>query len=467
MKTMLKEISKGKNLEINLPKYATNLMSLYNRFANVRLCMNYFNYYEVITESDSKSHAVMKEILEKLNQIIGTVLIPENTGAELEKSEVSIDKMRNEIIRSMQILTSYTDIFNIYEYVLNRMEHRFDGKDLPESYSDEEITRHIMQYILHDKDHTVINSKISEIIGQLPVRMTKGRFFDYAFAGIALYKGGQKSSLDDFLYMIRTSALLTIPEGMEQYEELYSIYQELEKTKFGAIDEQEYKALHDKILYASAFLENIVDRYVMITELLNDTYAILLSMPYAIKDASEAETCTQILAAVNGKFLSDCLDPLGEEVTDMLICLEGKQEKLSEEYLSCEYLLADIKDQYQKLLDSMMLAKQYSCLDRISVLLSGSIFVELDKRDDDEVADEAYVTQCQNQFAEDLKAFFATHEKQVNRAVMASILAGLPVFFENISELQDYVFDALKACGDKNEKLAVAEIVDQIVSEGM
>ena len=35
------------------------------------------------------------------------------------------------------------------------------------------MTNEIMHYILSDKDNVVINGKISEIVGQLPVRMLK------------------------------------------------------------------------------------------------------------------------------------------------------------------------------------------------------------------------------------------------------------------------------------------------------
>ena len=41
------------------------------------------------------------------------------------------------------------------------------------------MTNEIMHYILSDKDNVVINGKISEIVGQLPVRMLKDRFFEH------------------------------------------------------------------------------------------------------------------------------------------------------------------------------------------------------------------------------------------------------------------------------------------------
>lgn len=86
--------------------------------------------------------------------------------------------MRNNIIRKMQALTYYVDKYNVYEFAYNRVEYKYHDYDMPANYSDEEFTRKIMKYIFDDEDATIINSKICEIIGQLPIRMTKSKIFD-------------------------------------------------------------------------------------------------------------------------------------------------------------------------------------------------------------------------------------------------------------------------------------------------
>ncbi len=49
-----------------------------------------------------------------------------------------------------------------------------------------------------------INYKIQDVIGQLPVRLTKNKFFEMLSDGMSVYEGGTKESLNSFLYMIRT-----------------------------------------------------------------------------------------------------------------------------------------------------------------------------------------------------------------------------------------------------------------------
>lgn len=52
----------------------------------------------------------------------------------------------------------------------------------------------------------------------------------------------------------------------------------------------------------------------------------------------------------------------------------------------------------------------------------------------------------------------------ITRAVMAQALSELPIFFNNISELQDYIYNTLSICNDKAEKLACIEIINGIMA---
>lgn len=87
-----------------------------------------------------------------------------------------IDALRNRIIAKMEILTAYTDIFQIYEYVLNRVEYRFSESEFGDEYYNDRFEKDIYRYITGDKDNTVINMKLSQIVGQVPMRLSKINF---------------------------------------------------------------------------------------------------------------------------------------------------------------------------------------------------------------------------------------------------------------------------------------------------
>ena len=469
MKKLIKEIQNKKNLEVNLPQYATGLMSLYHRFAMIHFTMNYYNYYEVISESQNKKNEKIRKLLSELNEIIGNVMLQGVVGKDLEQAVQKIESIRDYIVRTMQVYTSYLDAFNIYEYVLNRVEYQFKKEEkILDGYQDEEFTKIIMRYILDTDDKALINMKICDVIRQLPVRMTKNHFFELVENGLSLYNGSPKGSLEDFLYMIRTSAMLDFPEeDAKQFEDLYSIYQEFRKLDYESVTEEVYETMHDKINYVSDEISQSVDMYVMLTELVNDVYAILLAMPYAMRETKEEDICVSVIQAVNGKFGKESLDPLGEEVCDMLIALEGKQEKIYEQYSSYEFVLDEIKTDSEQILQSLMLDKVYHSLYRISDLLSGNgLFMEFDENPEKlEIADKPYIEEKKNKFCNDLTELFEKNTRKVNRAVMAAVLASLPVFFENVTQLQDYVYQSLLNCKDVSEKKAVVEVLRQMISE--
>ena len=69
---------------------------------------------------------------------------------------------------------------------------RFREEDYPSGYSDENFTRTIMQFILEDEDNMMINSKIKDVIGQLPVRLTKNKFFECSLTACQFTTAAQR-----------------------------------------------------------------------------------------------------------------------------------------------------------------------------------------------------------------------------------------------------------------------------------
>ena len=47
MKDLVNNISKGKNLEVNLPKFGQEMMDVYYKYAAVRLSINHYTYNEM------------------------------------------------------------------------------------------------------------------------------------------------------------------------------------------------------------------------------------------------------------------------------------------------------------------------------------------------------------------------------------------------------------------------------------
>jgi len=78
-----------------------------------------------------------------------------------------------------------------------------------------------------------------------------------------------------------------------------------------------------------------------------------------------------------------------------------------------------------------------------------------------------YISQKGAELEQELTEFFGKNTKSVNREVMAHILSELPVFFNNVEEIKDYIYHSLTGCRDSAEKAAVTEILTSMASEDL
>ena len=461
-----KEIENRKNLEINLPKYMNMMISAYHRYAHIHLSLNYYTWGAMLTEERNAPESV-RALAGKLNQIIRVQVMQGFLPEELSKGIEEIDNIRSEIMKNMQILTGYTDFLQLYEYVLNRLEYRFNDAEFPVGYDDEDFAKKIIEYILSDRDNVVMHTRISEVVGQLPLRMTRQRYFEIIRESFSLYLGEEKCNFDDMVYMLRTCAALEEPKAADgEWEELYAIYQTIKKTDFKEITAEGCKKLTDQLVYAADYIERMSNLYMIMQEVVNDVYIILLSMPYALTEAGEIDNCRQIM-----QYVLDCMesgkedafdDELIDEMMESFEKLEGRQEKLYEQFSENDYLL-DSMDDIEDMMKSMMVDKLYLALKQMAKLSSSSMFIELHAIKDTSPVTEEQLEAEMKRFMEDMEASFKENVKLVNRARMAATLQSLPAFFRSMEECQEYIAQALMNCSDERERLASVELIESLM----
>ncbi len=462
MKKIVKNILQRKELDKYLPEYGKEMSKSYYRFAGVCLAMNYFTLYEMANELEPDE--VLNDITGKLVGLIDAALVKGELNDNISKD---IEKIRNTVIENMKILTSYADIFTRYEYIINRIEYRFKSCDFMDRFSDEEFTRKIMRYIVSDEEPVVINGKIAEIIAELPMRMTKSKFFELLSSGIDIYKESDRKGLEDFLYMMRTSAMLDVPQDKnETFESLTEFHEFLISCDFDSITEEKYNELRNRLDEIADYLKDIVSIYMMLQQIINYVYAIIITKKYVDDYSEEEKVVKEILTHVSNGFIKGSMDVPEDVINDYFISLEGKQEMIHESYMPYEHALDEIKVNYQKELEQTEFEELFDVLAKDEVLLSDSLFVELDGNTDgaEEMTPEIFEN-IKKEFLEEIEKFFREHKRTVNRSVMSSIIASLPVFFNNIQELQDYVYNSLETCRQQAEKAACVEIINSIIEE--
>ena len=461
---ILKEIMRKKELEKNLPAYANAYINAVYEYSLIRMVLNYYTVKEVQDETGS---VIKDDYLSKAMETIHTVLFKTLLAGDLPEdyNEIveEIHALRESMMKQMTILTAYTDTLQIHEYVLNRIEYGVTGEHIDVEAS--ELAAKVFRYLFKDNDKVVINSKIQMVTGQLPIRMTKNRFFDYLTDTLNIYKGSEKSSVDDFVAMLKSTAILELPEGYyEAYPEIVSFIKVLENASYKELDSAAYNALMEQFAMTTDHLTELVSNYLLVMEIVNNVYAALLALPYEKSEEKGTTACIAMLKGLHDAFITESDIP--EVVDEGFMQIEGIQEMLGEDIMQYESILPDVMSLHEDLIGGMMLEKVYNSLSVISKLLSNSLFINLEEKETEtELADSDYINQKRDELVAMLTEFFGKHTKEVNRAVMASLFSSMPVLFNSQQEIKDYIEYSLNHCSNESELMACASILEGLMEE--
>jgi hypothetical protein len=453
------EITKGKNLDLNLKQYGESMAALYQGLAYIKLSMNYYTVYDMLNEAPYKE-SQFNQLLDELNAIIKEDILNNEKVCDTTR----IEAVRNRIVHIMEVVTAYVDRLRIYEYVLNRIEYRFSDQKPDEEYYGSYMTNDIIQYILSERDNVVINTKISEIMGQLPMRLSRARFYDYIRDAFSLYHGAQKGTIIDFVYTLRTTAMLEAPKEVDMmFEEIHDIYETLKNADYDAINREEFNRLHGALMIAIEQMTSCADMFVLLEQMVNDVYTIQLTNYHNIGVAEEIQTSKRIIEAVNQAFDSDESD-IDSDILDQFTMFEGKQERILSMVQKCDFTIEYAKKNHMAQLNELNLVKEYQALDYVVKLQSGSDFVDLNKDQSlEEIAMDSFTDETCEKFIDELDQMFKTLPQIVRRAVMSTVISQLPVFFNNTQELQQYINLSLEQCHDAAERMAVIDVMRIIV----
>ncbi len=465
------DLQKGKNPEENIPQLFNYMANHYQGMAKLRLAMHYYTFYESYYDDENSWSKEALQYTKQLNEMIHDHFTKEKSGVELEKAISKLDAMRKDIMNHMEVLTAYADMFQIYEYVLNRMEYRF--KQEAEFVDEAEICNEISRYIFDTSDSFIVNERIKDIVGQLPVRITKQRYFDLVQDSFKPYLGGEISSLESYLYMLRSAAVLADRSKLESlYPELWEKKEQLAKVDYQNITHDVYEKAMNTFRSAVFVIEIESSVYFSLQEVVNDVYALLLCSPYSGMVAFESEKAEQaqnaaqsIVSFINKTFLSGDKVEIFDELLDQFSDLEGIQEELGVEIDMLESAFFEVAQNKQSLIESLMLEANYQVLKRSQSLLSNSLFVDFDLEENKGAVDESRLAEEANKLTAELKELFDGQNRILTRAIMANTLNKLPVFFQDQKEVMDYVRYSLERCSDIYEKIACTEIIRDIMSE--
>ena len=469
-KKLMTYIQADKDREDSILKYQQLLGTAFNDYSTTKLSVNLFTLYERIadlldTESPDED---MMQVRDEMEQYINTLSFSLRTVFVDKKPDASlitdITSIRDKITADMKLLTFYVDAYEIYEYILNRKEPKFRDEELTEIDS-AQLAETMFDFVFAEDDKLLINTRIQDMIAQLPVRMTKSHFFDIIANSLMIYRGGEKKSVDGFIESIRDAALLDEPKGLsDRYASLYEFYKELRSVNYESIDKDTVSSLSDKISENADKISAICSDYMMMTEVINDILVVLYTE--GLKDSSylddRYDTASTIISSI---VTATDIYEASADFDELFVKLEGAQEDAYETLASLNANFDDLYNTYYEMYEGDI-QNAFDNLSKVDRLTSTSLFMDIENSGLSVVVDEAdeiYINEEKNSLVEDFKAHFEKLGKSERRSVMAKVMSLMPVFFNTKQEIKEYFEYALSSCSDLAEMTACKELIDDLI----
>ena len=453
------DIKKGKNLERSLPAFADELSAVYGKAAILNLSMNYANYF--VNTKEKETDRSFDGAKEKINALIKSVIVE---GKFSKESIEEVEKIREEVKEGVDAATAFLSAFENFNYVLSRKlpNKEYDGKE----FDTDEEARKILAFIFEDDDNIAINSKIQRVISELPIRYTKGKFFDIIETSVDRYTGGQKKALKAFAYMVRQAGMIYDLGKMQKlYPDIADEFEYFKNYEFDKATEKKLLSESLKLNSVIARCSELTDDGILVMEVVNDLYAVLLN--WESIDMSAAEFELEMIKFTNESFANEdmSLDEFDVKMAEIFSKLEGKLEDVYEEILGFEGTLFDVLNRFAKETSDFGITDKYEDLHKCSILKQGSLFADLTDLEETGVVEGADLEALKEKLRAEFERIFEEVDRSVRRGIMAQVIGSVPVYFENRTEVMDYIRSSLVSCNSREELVGTINAVTEIMCE--
>lgn len=455
----MSDIKKGKNLERSLSAFAKDLSAAYGSSAILNLSMNYANYF--VNSKEKETDRSFAGIGDKINALIKSTVVEGNVSKE---SIEEIENIREEVKARVDAATAFLSAFENFNYVLSRKlpNKEYDGKE----FDTDDEARKILAYIFEDDDNIAINSKIQRVISELPVRYTKGKFFDIIETSVDRYTGAEKKALKAFAYMVRQAGMIYDLDNMQKlYPELADEFEYFKNFEFDKATKKQLLTESVKLNSTIARCSELTDDGILVMEVVNDLYAVLLNWDSINKEDAELEV--EMITFTNESFANEdrSLEEFDVKMAEIFTKLEGKLEAIYEDLMGYEGTLFDVQNRFVNEASEFGYKDKYDDLYKCSILKQGSLFADLNDLEDTGLTETADLDKLKDALKSEFDRIFNEVDRSVRRGIMAQVIGSIPVYFENRTEVMDYIRSSLVSCNSREELVGTINAVTEIICE--
>ena len=465
---IVNNINSGYELEKNLADYTVRLTTGYNDYSMVKLALEYINLYESNEEYASSFTSIDKclgdtKAMDIINVAIRQGVIDKNCGGNVLEQCNTVKALRSKLTLLMDYILLITSKLSKVEYIFNRIEGKF-VEEMPK-YNVNDTVNEIMMYLFEDKDNVVINDKLSLVIPELPIRITKGKILSRISDVMTLYKGDDYSALKYFIYSL-TNAVGIKYSAKLGYDVDYAamgittfLDDEIkcfDGVNYDELTSDEFFELKDKLNHYVSLIKEIGDGVIMYMETINALVCVLSTKSDSINiDTNTNDICRNLLDEVmtNG-MTNDNIAPENGIVRDvfvMLSSLEGEAERFGPENEYMFSALESIENCHKAMIEQLELNEKFDNIRLCDKLCSTSYFFDLEASTEDSKVDETLLKQENEVLLGKLKEILDNASRIERRAYISLILTQLPNEFTNSNQIKEYVVNSLEMCSDQAE----------------
>lgn len=466
VKKLLRDLSRGVNLDKNLPRYAEAFVDICYHEAVLKLTFSAYLLYEqredgagegVWDSPDERKWYGETEFL--LRQLLEQADKP-FCAERYEDLAEQAKKLRGQITAVMEVYTSYADCLVCFDHVLDRIRFRYEEAEKQQrqmnDINEDHFIDHVMRFLFEPDDSTVRAERIQEVIREIPVYMTKNKLFSHITQTLSAYVGGDKASLERYLYILRSVSMLNQPdESVISENHVRTWIQQLFHTDFSALDETGFLEMQARMNEEAEWLNQATDLYTQLQEIVNEICALCLIRRHAENTTDLYVDCMDVLRDVTESRFQD----------GKLENLEGKIEHYVEASYYLDSFLPEIKNLGPDAAGKLGPGMEMDEFIMISDLLSDSLFIDLKRADGAEIVDEKMVNEAVGELTGQLSQLFGTIPREVKRTVMSMILAQLPPIFQNAEEFRTYAATNLFGCQNMAERKAAVSSLAHLMAE--
>lgn len=443
------------------------MMAAAGRYASIRFALGYTLYYETEAEKTKNAKedspakqeidAVWTGFRQEFHALVGRFLEGEVPADEAEA-------FRRHFIQRTEELLDFASGFTVYECVLRRMRRRFMPEAVPVE-SDEDMVNQIMRYIISESEPAQRNERIRAVLAELPLRMTKAKFFSLVRQALSVYEGTDKYSLEQMTEHLKREALLSVSLQMEtDYPSLSRSLKKLEQIDYTHMDKETFMPLWAELeAIGSSLVDQITDSRERIN-VINDFCVVCLTHQDLLMESGEKEMLHKLITLLWKNMEEDNYSVDQRRLYQLLHSLEGRQEMYYEQWARYEWPDNDGFDGEEEL------SEEKERLRKVSLLLSSSDFMSLEREKKPEgseilLSKKAVEELCQP-LLDALEADWKGKPKYVVRAVMAKLLGELPMFFTTSDELREFITGCFDSCTDTAEKEECIQAIKEEMESG-